>query len=330
MIPAEHTSALTEDTGGRLVYLAENLASLHAAPDMAWLTARFEFLGEKALGASLADEAGTYHASRSAGARPATARALWEELGIDALAGNTAAPAAFARAHEQGVPLAFDVAEVFPGRTPSIAAERVIVAPVTFNRELIGTAVLLAEPSTLVETMAAILATHTAVAIHQLRQREEAGRLHSVDARLWVPDENFLLAAFRREFSRARRYGRELGVVLLRLENESEFRFRFGDFFTDHLLRRIGSQLLATVRDSDVLGALAGGYAVLHTETSLEGTNMSAERLREVVVEMVTQRFPEVPVPEISVTAAAFPAHGDNLEALMARLTPERSQDIAA
>jgi diguanylate cyclase (GGDEF)-like protein len=130
--------------------------------------------------------------------------------------------------------------------------------------------------------------------------------------------------------SRARRYGRELGVVLLRLENEREFRTQFGDFFTDHLLRRIGSLLLATVRDSDVLGALDGGYAVLHTETSLEGTNVSAERLRDIVVDMVKKRFPEVPDPNISVTNAAFPAHGDNLEALVARLMPERTSDLAA
>jgi len=30
---------------------------------------------------------------------------------------------------------------------------------------------------------------------------------------------------------------------LLRIENEPEVRARFGDFFTDHLLRRIGGQL---------------------------------------------------------------------------------------
>ena len=45
------------------------------------------------------------------------------------------------------------------------------------------------------ESMATMLASHTAVAIHQLRERESARRLHSMDARLWVPDEDFLRRA---------------------------------------------------------------------------------------------------------------------------------------
>ena len=46
-------------------------------------------------------------------------------------------------------------------------------------------------------------------------QREEARRLHSVDRCLWMPDEDFLLAQLRREVTRARRYGREVGIAVL-------------------------------------------------------------------------------------------------------------------
>jgi diguanylate cyclase (GGDEF)-like protein len=168
--------------------------------------------------------------------------------------------------------------------------------------------------------MVNILAAHAAVAIYQLRQRDEGRRLHSVDRRLWVPDEDFLVAQLKREVTRARRYGREVGLALLALENEADIRYRFGDFFTDHLLRRIGGQLLATVRDSDILGALGGRYAVIHTETGLEGTRLSAGRLRDVVVDMVARRFPEVPAPEISVRCVAFPASGATVEALIGEL----------
>lgn len=324
-----------DGTDGRLIYLAENLASLHASPDLPWLAGRFEFLGEKVLGAALtalavADEAGAYRASKSAGTRPATARALWEELGLEALGSNDAAAAAFARAEAQGRPVEFEIADVFPGRTPSLAGERVFVAPVTFNRELLGVGMFIAMPSPLTEPIAGILVSHAAVAINQLRQREEARRLHSVDARLWVPDENFLLAELRREMSRAHRYSRELGLAVLRIENEDAIRERFGDFFTDHLLRRMGSQLAATVRDSDVLGAYRGGYAVLHTDTSLEGTKVSAERLRDVVLNMVAQRFPEVTAPTVSLSVSAYPASGETAEDLLAQVDVPISQDIAA
>ena len=87
---------------------------------------------------------------------------------------------------------------------------------------------------------------------------------------------SFLLTQLRREVARARRYGNEVGVALLRFESEAEVRAKFGDFYTDHLMRRIGSQLVAQLRDTDVVGALDGGYAIIHTETSLDGTQLSS------------------------------------------------------
>jgi hypothetical protein len=87
------------------------------------------------------------------------------------------------------------------------------------------------------------------------------------------------------------------------------------------LLRRIGAQLNADIRGSDTVGALAGGYAVIHTETSLAGTELSAGRLRDSIVHMIGQRFPEVSAPDVSVTSASYPASGSTVEALVETLT---------
>lgn len=323
---SDSASPLLRDTAeGRLLYFAEQLAALHASPDMPWLVGRFEFLGEKAVGASLSvlalpDERGAFRAVRSGSPRPAIARDLWAALEIDDLAANTAAADAFTLAERGGRPLAVRVGDLFPQATDQHRASA-IIAPVLFNRELIGAGLFVVEPDPLAAPIAAALASHLGVAVHQLRQREDARRLHSVDQRLWVPDEQFLLAQLRREVNRARRYGREVGLALLRLENEDDVRARFGAFFTDHLLRRIGSQLLAGVRDSDVLGALDGAYAVIHCETPLAGTRLSAERLRDAVVQMVAQRFPEVPAPDISVRVAAFPDTATTADDMVAALT---------
>jgi diguanylate cyclase (GGDEF)-like protein len=184
--------------------------------------------------------------------------------------------------------------------------------------------------SPLLESMAAILAGHTAVAIHQLREHEEARRLHSVDPRLWVPDEHYLLSELRREISRARRYGREAGLARLCVENEPEVRHQFGDFFTDHLLRRIGGQLLATVRDSDILGAIEGGFGVIHTDTSADGTDISARRLRGSIIAMVKQRFPEAPELSISIRVSAFPATAATVEEMLDQVQSDAAAESAA
>lgn len=328
-------AALTaQDDAGRLAYLAEHLASMHASPDMPWLTGRFEFLGEKAVGAAmtllaLPDERGAFRASATASPRPAVARDLWEHLGVASLATNSAATDAFHEAERAARPITVPVAGLF-GRTSEGATEDAIVAPVAFNREFVGAGVFVVETSSIAETLAGVLATHAAVAITQLRQREEARRLHSVDARLWVPDERFLISTLHREVTRARRYGREVGLALLRIENEPEIRARFGDFFTDHLMRRIGSQLQADVRESDVLGALRGGYAVIHTDTHLDGTRISAERLRDSVANMVQRRFPEAPAPNISLGVAAYPSTAADAEGLIAAVDLSEASTIAA
>ena len=312
---------VAENAEGRLMYLVENLATLHATSGMPWIAGRFEFLGEKALGAALTvlalpDETGAYRAVASAGPRPAAARALWDALAIDNLTANASAAAVFGEAESHARAVRYQVSELFPDCTYT-GPEDAIIAPISFNRELIGVGLFVIEPGEMTEALATILASHTAVAMHQLREREDARRLHSMDARLWVPDEDFLLKQLRREVARSRRYGRTLGVALLRFESEADVRAKFGDFYTNHLMRRIGSQLLAKLRDTDVVGALDGGYAVIHTETSLAGTELSSERLRDSVLQMVAQRFPEIIEPKIAIHAVAYPASGTTAEDLV-------------
>ncbi len=319
-----------DGTEGRLMYLVENLATLHAASDMQWIAGRFEFLGEKALGASLSvlalpDETGAYRAVASASPRTASARDLWDALDIDGLPQNSSAVAVFGEAESHARAAHYPLRVLFPD-SERADGETAIVAPISFNRELTGVGLFVVEPGDMTESMATMLASHAAVAIHQLRERESARRLHSMDARLWVPDEAFLVAQLRREVARARRYGRELGLALLRFESEPDVRAKFGDFYTNHLMRRIGSQILAKLRDSDVVGALEGAYAVIHTETSLEGTVLSSERLRESVVQMIEQRFPEVAEPRLSIRVVAYPGSAGTAEDLVRALGDETGE----
>jgi diguanylate cyclase (GGDEF)-like protein len=333
-MPVSDHNAAAEGAEGRLVYLVENLASLHAAQNMAWIASRFEFLGEKAIGASLtalalSDDTGAYRAVASASPRPAAARDLWEALDIDGLAERTTAAAVFGEIEAHGRAADYALTDLFPG-CERAGSKRALVAPVSFNREMIGVGLFVVEPEQLTDAMATMLASHAAVAIHQLRERDEARRLHSVDPRLWVPDEAFLVAQLRREIARARRYGRQVGVAVLRFANERDVRTRFGDFYTDHVLRRIGSQLLADVRDSDVVGTLNGGYAVIHTETSLEGTQLSSGRLRDKVLQVIAQRFPELTEAEITVNAVGYPETAATVEDLIAKLTDAGSSEGTA
>lgn len=316
-----------DGAGGRLVYLAENLAALHAATSVSALAGRVVFLGERALGAVLSvlaipDETGAYRAVLSGSPLPASARAVWEGLHIDALSTNLSAGAAFGRAQGHSRACRYPLSELFPERECS-GSEEALVAPITRERELIGIALFVVGPDEATDMMATILVDHVAVAIHQLWERDDARRLHFMDGRLWVPDEIFLLAQFRREVARSRRYGHDAGIALLRFESETDVRAKFGDFYANHLMRRIGSQLLANLRNTDVVGALDGGYAVIYADTSLDGTELSTQRLRDAVLEMIAVRFPEIVDPEVSFRAAAYPVSGSTVEDLVRNLVDD-------
>ena len=120
---------------GRLMYLLENVATLHAASDMPWIAGRFEFLGEKALGASLSvlalpDETGRI--ARSRARRRARHRRVTcgRRSDIDGLPRNASAVAVFgeaeghARAAHYRCACSFRTASARAGRDGDRRADR--------------------------------------------------------------------------------------------------------------------------------------------------------------------------------------------------------------
>ena len=318
----------------RLLVLAEDLASLHGSPDLQWLGTRFARLGERVLGAvlsivALPDERGAFRAMSASSPATVLARQLWVRLDISNLATNLTAAAAFAEVEQRGTPLSLPLERLFTRQVSAAGVEAGIVAPAIYEREQVGMCLFIAPEDPFNEVLAGILASHLAVAIHRLRMVEEGRRLHSIDPVLWIPDEQFLLSSLRREVSRARRYDRPLGLTLLGVKDTDAIRERFGNFFTDHLLRRIGSQVISHVRDSDIVGALDGGIAVIQVETPPDGIVVAGQRLTEAAALMVRQRFPELPSLTFTLAAAAYPSQGDTAERLIAAVR-EQTRAIAA
>lgn len=317
------TVARSMDEG--VLNFAEHLVPLHASMDLPRLVGHVEFLAERAFNAQatvlmLPDETGAFRPSPSMGVRTAANTQARLALGIDAIAKNRRVGLALTDCGLSMRPSITLLSELFELDQVG-GANTAIVIPVSFNSELVGVVLFVAEATPVALTLAGILAQHTAVAITQLRQREDVARLHSRDARLWIPDEHYLRLQMAREVSRARRYGRHLGVALVRLENEFVYQSQFGSFLADQILRRMGRLFADGIRDSDILGALDGGFAVIHVETDEAGTEISTRRLVRAAERMVAHRFPELPRPEIAFVIAGFPESADSADALLRQIT---------
>lgn len=90
----------------------------------------------------------------------------------------------------------------------------------------------------------------------------------------------------RREFERARRYGRPLSLLYLNLDHFAEVNDAHGQRVGDLVLRQVGRILRDNLRTCD-LSARVGGdeFAVLLPETPVEGALVVADRLRRTIHE---------------------------------------------
>ena len=88
-----------------------------------------------------------------------------------------------------------------------------------------------------------------------------------------------------REMKRARRYERELSVLLMTIDHFEALNSEHGSTFGDEAIKVAVTACRNSTRDSDYLGRLADiEFALLLPETPLDGARIVAERIRNEVM----------------------------------------------
>lgn len=122
-----------------------------------------------------------------------------------------------------------------------------------------------------------------------------------------------------REVSRALRFGHEISLIILDVDDFKRINDRLGHLQGDLVLETVADLVLDATRDIDVAARYGGDeLALILVETGSEGATILAERLRE------RARDTEVPVRDggtmgvtISVGVATIPDSADDLESLV-------------
>lgn len=127
----------------------------------------------------------------------------------------------------------------------------------------------------------------------------------------------------KREIAACRRYGRELGLLLIDVDRFKQINDTYGHPKGDQVLRRFGEILKSTCRDTDLPCRFGGDeFAVLMPETPTDRVHVLAKRIRRVVGD---DKELAVALPEhtfaISIGGAGSSGLGE--------LTPERLMDRA-
>jgi diguanylate cyclase (GGDEF)-like protein len=151
------------------------------------------------------------------------------------------------------------------------------------------------------------------------RRHERIAQAAMVDPLTGLWNRRHMGETLDREVSRALRFGHEISLIILDVDDFKRINDRLGHLQGDLVLETVADLVLDATRDIDVAARYGGDeLALILVETGSEGATILAERLRE------RARDTEVPVRDggtmgvtISAGVATIPDSADDLESLV-------------
>ncbi len=99
------------------------------------------------------------------------------------------------------------------------------------------------------------------------------------------------------EIKRARRYHHELSIVMFDIDHFKRVNDRFGHLLGDEAIKHVARMATNTLRETDVVARYGGEeFVVLLPEVGLEGGEIAAERVRQMIARRPVPAEPE-PIP---------------------------------
>jgi diguanylate cyclase (GGDEF)-like protein len=145
-----------------------------------------------------------------------------------------------------------------------------------------------------------MLAGWCGVALENLRLAESIEKLAVTDDLTQVYNYRFLKTALRREIKRAGRFGQELSLVMMDVDNLKAYNDRNGHLRGSFLLKEIAGLIVECVRSFDLVAKYGGDeFTIILPQTDREGAMVVAERIRARVAE---HAFPLAPAGSITVS----------------------------
>ncbi len=130
------------------------------------------------------------------------------------------------------------------------------------------------------------LVPHVAVALENIRIREEMHLAASTDGLTSLWNHRKMQQILRNELLRASRYNRALSVLMMDVDSFKTFNDTYGHPAGDQLLRSVAAILQESVRNVDHVGRYGGEeFMVVLPETGKDAAFQLAERIRSAVEE---------------------------------------------
>ncbi len=155
----------------------------------------------------------------------------------------------------------------------------------------------------------------------------ENSQLYKLTKRLAITDEltslynyRFLQQRLDEEIERARRYAKDLSLLMIDVDEFKRFNDTHGHIAGDRALADLGRVLRTNVREVDVVCRYGGEeFSVVLPETDAAGAYVVAEKIREAIAlnEFLDAEHNAGVNLTVSLGLATFPAHATDKEALL-------------
>ena len=129
-----------------------------------------------------------------------------------------------------------------------------------------------------------LLALRAAPAIDNARRYGEARQLADTDALTGLHNRRTFHETLAREVARAQRYGRDLGLIVLDLDDFKQVNDTYGHLAGDAVLAEVGERLRSVARTADVACRIGGEeFAVILPESGLAEAEALYHRLASAI-----------------------------------------------
>jgi len=137
-----------------------------------------------------------------------------------------------------------------------------------------------------------VLASFAAMAIYNAKLHQRTKILAITDALTGLYNHRYFHQLFNQELGRAKRYRKNLSIIMLDVDDFKKFNDKFGHSTGDLVLASIGEIITGTLRGVDHAFRYGGEeFVVLLPETKLESAVQVAERLRESITQETTAKL---------------------------------------
>jgi diguanylate cyclase (GGDEF)-like protein len=169
------------------------------------------------------------------------------------------------------------------------------------------------------QQIARAMADSMALAMANLKLRIYLREQSIRDSLTGLFNRRYLDETLEREFKRAARMQRTVGIIMLDLDHFKGFNDTFGHEAGDILLQKLGEFLKQHLRGGDIACRYGGEeFVLILPEVSLEHVQRRAEQIREEVKNLNIQYNDTVlTAPTLSLGIAMFPEHGETSQQVL-------------